>query len=108
MHALHRSHLNRAVTATIVAAALAIIVSLVIAASLSDLGSTSAPASVPSQPAAAAAVRLPEVRPSLRNSPFTFSATPFTSADFFTGQEVRKWLARSRASESRSQAHNDG
>lgn len=120
MHALHRFHLNRAVTAPVLAAVLAIIVSLVIAASLSNVGSTSVPMSASGTPAAASAVRAPEARRPLGKSVFSpvarpslrkmmaFSATPFTSADFFTGQELRRVLARAPAAERGSQARNDG
>jgi hypothetical protein len=46
MHALHRPHLPRAVMVTVIAAVLAIVLTLVLATRLNDVGSTPAPTAV--------------------------------------------------------------
>jgi hypothetical protein len=52
MHALHRSHTSRAITITVIAAVLAIVLTLALAPRLNDLTSTSASGSPPATPTA--------------------------------------------------------
>jgi hypothetical protein len=55
MHALHRPDVPRAMTATVIAAVVAIILTLALATRLNDLASTSAPTGAASPPTAAQA-----------------------------------------------------
>ncbi len=71
MHALHRPHLPTAVTTTVGAAVLAIVLTLVTASTVSDLGSAPASAHAPSPPAAIQdSAASPSTSP-LTRSPFT-------------------------------------
>jgi hypothetical protein len=74
MHVLHRPHLPRAITVTVTAALLAIVLTLAIATDLSDRGSAPAPATA-SGPATAGQASV--TRPSQSEGPFTRS--PFSS-----------------------------
>jgi hypothetical protein len=72
MHVLHRPHLPRAFTVTVIAAALAIVLTLAVAAGLNDQMPASSIASSPP-----AAVHASTTAPGPSTSPFTRS--PFAS-----------------------------
>jgi len=89
MHALHRPHLPTAVAATVGAAVLAIVLTLVTAGTVSDLGSAPASATAPRPPAA---IQATAARPSPSTSPFTRS--PFTG--LLTVPLTSPWAQRNR------------
>ncbi len=68
MHVLHRPDPLRAMAVTLIAAALAVVLTLALAASLSDLGSTQGPASTVS---AARAPHTAATSPNWVTSPFS-------------------------------------
>jgi hypothetical protein len=89
MHVLHRPHHPNAITVTLIAAMLAIVLTLAITSAVSDVESTQAPASATSP---TAALHASPARPSVSTSPFMRS--PFSS--LLTAPVAPPWSQDSR------------
>jgi len=88
MHALHRPHLPTAVATTIGAAVLAIVLTLVTASNVGDIGSAPTSATAPRLPAA---IQDSAARP----SPSPLTRSPFTGL-LLTVPVTPPWAQRSR------------
>lgn len=89
MHVLHRPHLPRLITVTVLAAVMAIVLTLAVASGLSDHGAVSAP-SVASRPAATVSVSAT----GQSSGPSAFTRSPFSS--LLTKPLALPWAQNSR------------
>lgn len=87
MHVLRRPHHPKAITVTLIAAVLAIVLTFAITSTVSDVGSAPAPANAPTP---TAAIQASAARPGLRTSPFMRS--PFST--LLTTRVTRPWASQ--------------